>query len=181
MKTKNIIILTMLTVGGLMANPAAFSGQLPNRALPMPASRSTLVPRPGTQPPSPTPAPTAAPVTISYQTSAASNIAISVTAGDSGAPAGFSMQWMTLADYMALGNQWPDNSAVPNAQAASFCKANFSGIVRTSGCVPYNLHPGENVTVVIGDDNLYDNCAVSALVPEPRYCAIRHTYSVPPH
>jgi hypothetical protein len=69
---------------------------------------------------------------------------------------------MTLTDYMALGNQWPDNSAVPNAQAPSFCKANFLGIVRSSGCVPYNLHPGENVTVVIGDDNLYDNCAVSS-------------------
>jgi hypothetical protein len=144
-----------------MTNPAAFSAQPPNRPLPMPAFRSTPVPRPGQQP-SPTPAPTAEPITISYQTSAASNIAISVTAAESGAPAGFSIQWMTLADYMALGNQWPANSEVPNAQAPSFCKANFSGIVRSSGCVPYNLHPGENVTVVIGDDNLYDNCAVSS-------------------
>ncbi len=152
----------MLTLGGLTMNPAAFSGQLPHRPLPMPAIRSTLLPRPGTQPPSPTPAPTAEPLTISYQTSAASNIAISVTAGESGAPAGFSIQWMTLADYTALGNQWPVNSAVPNTQAPSFCKANFLGIVRSSGCVPYNLHPGENVTVVIGDDNLYDNCAVSS-------------------
>lgn len=161
MKTKNIIILTILTLGGLMTNPAAFSAQLSHRPLPMPAVRSTPVPRPG-QSPSPSPAPTVAPVTISYETSAASNIAISVTAGGSGAPAGFSMQWMTLADYVALGNQWPVNSEVPNAQAPSFCKANFSGIVRSSGCVPYNLRPGQNVTVVIGDDNLYDNCSVSS-------------------
>jgi hypothetical protein len=144
-----------------MTNPAAFSGQLPHRPLPMPAIRSTPVPRPG-QPPSPSPAPTVAPVTISYQTSAASNIAISVTAGQSGAPAGFSIQWMTLADYVALGSQWPGTSEVPNALAASFCKANFSGFVPPSGCIPYNLHPGQSVTVNIGDDSLYDNCAVSS-------------------
>jgi hypothetical protein len=144
-----------------MTNPAAFSGQVPHRPLPMPAVRSTPVPRPGVQS-SPSPAPSAEPVTISYETSAASNIAISVTAGESGAPAGFSIQWMTLADYMALGNQWPANSEVPNAQAPTFCKANFSGIVPSSSCIPYNLHPGQNVTVVIGDDSLYDNCAVSS-------------------
>jgi hypothetical protein len=69
---------------------------------------------------------------------------------------------MTLADYVALGNQWPGTSEVPNAQAPSFCKANFSGIVPSSGCIPYNLHPGQNVSVAIGDDSLYDNCAVSS-------------------
>lgn len=144
-----------------MMNPATFSGQLPRRLLPVPAVRSTPVPRPG-QSPSPAPAPAVEPVTISYETSAASNIAISVTAGESGAPVGFSIQWMTLADYVALGNQWPVTSEVPNAQAPSFCKANFSGIVPSSSCTPYNLHPGQRVTVVIGDDNLYDNCAVSS-------------------
>ncbi len=161
MKTNSIILLTILTLGGLVMNPAAFSAQLPHRPIPMPAVRSSPVPRPG-QPPSPTPAPTVQPVTISYETSAASNIAISVTAGNTGAPAGFTIQWMTLADYVALGNQWPGTSAVPNAQAPSFCKANFSGIVPSSGCIPYNLHPGQSVTAVIGDDSLYDNCAVSS-------------------
>jgi hypothetical protein len=104
----------------------------------------------------------AEPVKISYETSAASNIAISVTAGQTGAPAGFSIQWMTLSDYVAMGNQWPVTSEVPSAQAPSFCKANFSGRVPSSGCIPYNLHPGQSVTVVIGDDSLYDNCAVSS-------------------
>jgi hypothetical protein len=162
MKTKSIILLTILTLGGLMMNPAAFSGQLPHRPLPMPAVRSTPVPRPGTQPPTPTPAPNIQPVTISYETSAASNIAVSVTAGGTGARAGFSIQWMTLTDYIALGNQWPGTSEIPNAQAASFCKANFAGIVPSSGCLPYNLRPGQSVTVNIGDDSLYDNCAVSS-------------------
>jgi len=159
MKIKNTILLTILAFAGL--NPAVFSAQLPQRPVPMPAVRSTPVPRPG-QPPSPAPNPTVEPFTISYETSAASNIAIGVSAGQTGAPTGFSIQWMTLADYVALGSQWPVTSEVPNAQAATFCKANFSGIVRSSGCVPYNLHPGQSVTVVIGDDSLYDNCAVSS-------------------
>ena len=163
MKTNSIMILTILTLGGLVMNPAAFSAPLPHRPIPAPAVRSTPVPRPGQPPgPAPAPAPTVQPVTISYETSAASNIAISVTAGDTGAPAGFSIQWITLADYVALGNQWPGTSEVPNAQAPSFCKANFSGIVRSSGCIPYNLHPAQNVTVVIGDDSLYDNCSASS-------------------
>jgi hypothetical protein len=151
----------ILTLGGLMTNPAAFSAQLPHRPLPMPAIRSTPVPRPVVTS-TPAPAPAVNPITISYVTSAASNIAISVTAGQSGAPAGFSIQWMTLADYVALGNQWPGTSEVPNAQATSFCKANFSGIVPSSGCIPYNLQPGQSVTVNIGDDSLYDNCAASS-------------------
>jgi hypothetical protein len=108
------------------------------------------------------PTPAIEPLVISYQTSAASNIAINVTAGQTGAPAGFSIQWMTLADYVALGNRWPLTSEVPNAQGPSFCKANFSGIVPSSGCIPYNLHPGQSVTVTIGDDSLYDSCAVSS-------------------
>jgi hypothetical protein len=127
MKTNSIILLAILTLSGLM-NPAAFSAQLHNRPLPVPAVRSTPVPRPG-QPPGRAPAPVVEPVTISYETSASSNIAISVTAGQTGAAAGFSIQWMTLANYLALENQWPVTSEVPNAQAPSFCKANFSGIV----------------------------------------------------
>ena len=161
MKTNSIILLTILALGGLVMNRPAFSTPLPHRPLPMPASRLAPAPRPLVTP-SPAPAPAVSPIAISYETSAASNIAISVTAGNTGAPAGFSIQWMTLADYAALGNQWPGTSEVPNAAAPSFCKANFSGIVPTSGCIPYNLHPAQNATVVIGDDSLYDNCAASS-------------------
>jgi hypothetical protein len=142
-----------------MVNRAAFSAQLPRRPLPVPAVRSTPVPRPVV---TPTPTPTVNPIAISYETSAASNIAINVTAGQTGAPAGFSIQWMALTDYAALGNRWPVASEVPNAQAPSFCKANFSGVTPPSGCIPYNLHPGQSVTVVMGDDSLYDSCAVSS-------------------
>jgi hypothetical protein len=161
MKTKCIILLTILTLGGLVVNQSVLSTPLPHRPLPEAKTRSTPVPR-LVATPTPAPAPAANSIVISYETSAASNIAINVTAGPTGAPAGFSIQWMTLADYKALGNQWPVTSEVPNFQAPSFCKANFRGIVPSSGCIPYNLQPGQSVTVVIGDDSLYDNCAVSS-------------------
>ncbi|HZR04815.1 MAG TPA: hypothetical protein VFA61_03185 [Candidatus Udaeobacter sp.] len=142
-------------------NPAAFSGQLHHRPLPVTAVRSTPVPRPG-QSPSPAPAPAVEPVTISYQTSAASNISLNVTAGQGGAPFGFSVQWMTLADYVALGNRWPATFEVPNAAAPSFCKSTFRGIVPSSACTSYNLLPGQSATITIGDDSLYDDCGVSS-------------------
>lgn len=144
-----------------MTNPAAFSGQLPHRSLPAPPIRSTPVPRPVVTPtPAPVP-PAVEPIAISYETSAASNIAVTLRVGQTGAPAGFSIQWMTLADYVALGNHWPVTSQVPNPAAPSFCRATF-GVPVTPGCTGYNLLPGQSVTVTIGDDSLYDNCAVSS-------------------
>ena len=161
MKTNNIMILTILTLGGLVMNPAAFSAQLPHRPLPVPAVRSTPVPRPVVTPtPAPVP-PAVASLVISYETSASSNIAITVSAGQAGAPAGFSIQWMTLADYIALGNRWPLTSEVPNPQASSFCKATF-GVPVTPNCAGYNLRPWQSVALSIGDDSLYDNCAASS-------------------
>ena len=112
--------------------------------------------------PTPAPMPPALDsISISYETSAASNIAIDVTAGPTGAPAGFTIQWMTLADYVALGNQWPVTSEVPNGTAPSFCKAHFVPSA-SSGCASYGLRSGQRVTITIGDDNLYDSCAVSS-------------------
>src|SRR5437879_13136909 len=123
MKTKNIITLTILTLGGLVMNPAAFSGQLPHRPLPVPPVRSTPVPRPVTTP-TPASTPAANSIAISYETSAASNIAISVTAGQAGAPAGFSVQWITLDDYVALGNQWALTSDGPTTPVPSLYTVN---------------------------------------------------------
>src|SRR6266567_6710748 len=72
--------------------------------------------------------PTLATPTLTCATgSTQTSINITFTAGANCAPAGFSIQWMTLADYQALGNQWPNSSDVPNFEAPSFCKASFSG------------------------------------------------------
>ena len=130
-----------------MTSQPAFAAPWLGRPAPMPTIRSSPVPRPAVPP-----TPAANSIAISYETSAASNIALAVTAGQTGTSAGFSIQWMTLADYAALGNQWPASSEVPNLQAPSFCKANFG----------YHLLPGQSITVVIGDDQLYDSLTVSS-------------------
>ncbi len=179
MKIMNTVLLTLLSLGGLVMNQSAFSAPLPNRPLPVPGVRSMPVPRPAV-PPGPAPAPAAEAVTISYQTSAASNIAITVTAGQTGTPTGFSIQWMTLADYVALGNRWPATLEIPNAAAPSFCKATFRGIVPSSGCTSYNLLPGQSITITIGDDSLYDNCgASSACSGAPLLCNTAYVFRAP--
>jgi hypothetical protein len=90
--------------------------------------------------------------TISCDTSTAVSININVCAGATGAPAGFSIQWMTAADYAAIG--WPVNSDCPldiNGNPtcpASFCKASFSGNANLSR---YNLGANECVVVNLGE------------------------------
>jgi hypothetical protein len=74
------------------------------------------------------------------------SINITFTAGASGAPAGFSLQWMKHADYLATG--WP-------AIDDQLCAAGFSGNANLSR---YNLGPGESVTVNVGEF-LFDNGA----------------------
>jgi len=74
------------------------------------------------------------------------SINITITAGLSGAPAGFSLQWIKHADYLVFG--WP-------AMEDQMCAAGFSGNANLSR---YNLGPGESVTVNIGEF-LFDNGA----------------------
>ena len=66
-----------------------------------------------------------------------------VTAGATGAPAGFTLQWMTRADYDAFG--WPVASG--SGPRKSFCSGSFSGVPRGS---IYSLPPGGSVAVFIG-------------------------------
>src|SRR5215216_803841 len=59
---------------------------------------------------------------ISKAGSSQVTIQIQFTAGTpTGAPAGFSLQWMTAADYAANGNQWYASDDT------RLCKASFSG------------------------------------------------------
>jgi hypothetical protein len=79
------------------------------------------------------------------------SINITITAGLSGAPAGFSLQWMKHADFLATG--WP-------AMEDQLCAAGFSGNANLSR---YNLGPGESVTVNVGEF-LFDNGASTTCV-----------------
>src|SRR5436305_7682285 len=91
------------------------------------------------------------------------SIDIQFCAGATGAPAGFSIQWQTLADFQQHG--WPSDSDCPldaggnPTCGASFCKASFSGV---PGCATtYRLGTSACVTVNIGDF-LFDECGASS-------------------
>jgi hypothetical protein len=94
--------------------------------------------------PTPTPCQLDKPA-IACSTSASSNIAIEVIAGESGAPNGFVIEWMTVADFIANGNQWPDN---PD----EVCQASF----------PNTVAPNQTIEVIIGDDRLFDSLGVQS-------------------
>jgi hypothetical protein len=96
--------------------------------------------------------------TITCGTSTQTSIQITVAAGATGAPAGFSLQWITADAYAAgpdgiLGTL--DDNTWPASDAAGLCKASFSGNANLSN---YNLAAGESVTVRVGEF-LFDNGA----------------------
>lgn len=103
--------------------------------------------------------------TISCGTSTQAGIDIQVCAGASGAPAGFSVQWITLGAF----NLGPDGIAGtaddgtwPASDSSSLCKASFSGNANPSR---YNLGANECVSVRVGDflfdEGASTNCADS--------------------
>jgi hypothetical protein len=77
-----------------------------------------------------------------------SSINIVVCAGPSGAPAGFSVQWTTLANFIANGSVWP-------LDETQFCAGSFSGNANASR---YNLLANECTSINIGE-LLFDNGA----------------------
>jgi hypothetical protein len=111
----------------------------------------------------PTPTPTPCQLdkpAITCSTSASSNIAIDVIAGESGAPNGFVIEWMTATDFIANGNQWPDN---PD----EVCHASF----------PNPVAPNQTMEVIIGDDRLFDSLGVqSDCSGEPLLCDTAYVF-----
>src|ERR1041384_5132250 len=103
--------------------------------------------------------------TITCNGSTQTSINILVTAGATGAPAGFSLQWMTADDYAANGNQWYDSDD------ARLCKASFSGNANLSR---YNLGASESVSVNVGEF-LIDNGA-STNCPDLLTCGTDYVF-----
>jgi hypothetical protein len=93
--------------------------------------------------------------TLSCYSATAASITLTVTAGASGAPAGFSVQWMLKSEYDAYG--WPATSE-PDVTHPSFCKASFSGV---PGASQFNLGPNASVQVTLGDV-LFDQVGASS-------------------
>jgi hypothetical protein len=113
--------------------------------------------------------------TIECYGASPASIDLNVCAGASGAPAGFSVQWMTKAEYDALGG-WPLSSEV--VEGSSFCKASFSGVPGNS---TYNLGPNACAIVQIGD-NLFDDVGASSpCAGQPLVCGVVYVFRVFAH
>ena len=94
--------------------------------------------------------------------------------GATGLPAGFSIQWMTEADFIANGSVWANCTTDPITGAEvcpGLCKASFSGNASGSN---YNLAPNQCVTVRIGDI-LMDNGA-STSCPDHLVCSTTYVF-----
>jgi hypothetical protein len=94
-------------------------------------------------------------MTLSCVSATGASIKLLVRAGSSGAPAGFSVQWMLKSEYESNGG-WPVSSEV--VSTSSFCKASFSGV---PGSSTFNLNSLGTVEVTIGDV-LYDQLGASS-------------------
>jgi hypothetical protein len=83
-----------------------------------------------------------APPALTYVASDRVSITVEVRAGDSGAPAGFVLEWMPAERYRALGG-WPSTPGdVPSAD--------FTGVPTLSPTASYRLQPGAAASIVLG-------------------------------
>jgi len=99
-------------------------------------------------------------ITCGEDTQASLNV--NVCGGATGAPAGFTIQWETAADFAAHG--WSDANA-------TYCAGSFSGNANLSR---YNLAPNTCVTVDVGEF-LFDNGA-STSCPTALACGTSYVF-----
>jgi hypothetical protein len=111
--------------------------------------------------------PTLATPTLSFSNETQTTIDVTVTAGSTGAPYGFSLQWMTLDDYLANGF----SSVLPLG-----CEASFAGPANNSR---YALAAGTSVTVTVGDFTV-DN-GFSTICQGPLVCGTTYVFRVFAH
>jgi hypothetical protein len=95
-------------------------------------------------------------------------IDVTFTAGATGAPAGFSVQWMLVSDFVAAGGWTSDTTIAP-----SYCHASFSG--NASGYY-YNLGPGGQTTVTLGDVLFDTPGASSSCENVPLLCGEQYVF-----
>jgi hypothetical protein len=89
---------------------------------------------------------------------ASSFVQIDVTAGTSGAPNGFTIEWMTLAQFDALGDVWPTDSADPRIKSALFF--GFPSLNTVEGTSTFMLGPDATAEIEIGD--IFDETGVAS-------------------
>src|SRR5436309_7927047 len=92
--------------------------------------------------------------------SATSLLQIDVTAGISGAPNGFTVQWMNKVQFDALGG-WPADDTNPAIQSAIYLGRPTLNTVE--GTTTFLLGPGQIASVEIGD--IFDETGVQSATP----------------
>ena len=80
---------------------------------------------------------------------------VAITAGSTGAPAGFTVQWMKASDFDALGG-WPTDESATALNVAIFLGVPTLNTI--DGTVSYMLSPYETATIQLGD--LFDETGV---------------------
>lgn len=114
--------------------------------------------------------------TLSCGAVTSSSFDVGVCAGATGAPAGFSLQWITAAQLAngpdGIAGTLDDNTW-PSSDSLDMCKASFSGNANAS---TYNLAANACTSIQLGD-NLFDNPGASSNCPNtPLACGT--TYAV---
>jgi len=99
-----------------------------------------------------------APVLASPDPAASSFVHLDVTAGASGAPNGFTIQWMTQAQFDAMGGAWPADPADPRIKSALYF--GFPSLNTVDGTTSFLLGPDATADIEIGD--IFDETGVSA-------------------
>jgi hypothetical protein len=100
--------------------------------------------------------------TVSCVSATQTSITVKVTAGSTGAPAGFSLQWTTKAALDGNNGVWPDD----------VCKGGFSG--NASGYV-FNLAAGESSVITIGSA-LFDTPGASSSCVYDLECGTQYVF-----
>ena len=96
------------------------------------------------------------PTLASSTTEASSFVHLDVVAGASGAPSGFAIEWMTQAQFDALGGVWPADPASPLIRSAMF--VGFPSLNTVEGTRTFMLGPGATADIEIGD--IFDETGV---------------------
>ena len=99
--------------------------------------------------------------TIQFLISGKAKAAVQITAGPSGAPAGFTFKWMLESDYIANGNQfYPAPNAV-QGEGKFFGQPTLNTFRGT--VLDFVLQPEQSILVEIGD--LFDETGVTVTAP----------------
>ena len=96
------------------------------------------------------------PALASPDPEASSLVHLDVTAGASGAPNGFTIEWMTQAQFDALGGLWPADPSDPAIKSAIYI--GFPSLNTVDGTTTFLLGPLATADIEIGD--IFDETGV---------------------